>query len=56
MVAADAEVRTSQTFQPPHTTATYSVVVKVATLVEKPQYMAGGTILYEVAFDVEEAS
>jgi len=50
-----AEVRTSQTFKPPHTSTTYSVVVKVDTLREEPRYM-GTETRYDVNFDVEEAS
>jgi len=46
--------RTSQTFQPPYTTTTYSVVVKVDTLKETAH--KGASTIYDVSFDVEEAS
>jgi hypothetical protein len=54
-IVTRAEVRTSQTFKPPHTSTTYTVFVKVDTLKEKPVYM-GTETRYEVSFDVEEES
>ena len=51
------EVTASQTFKPPHTATTYTVVVMRPTWQEKPRQMSSeSTILYYVSFELEEAS
>lgn len=50
------EVATSQTFSPPHEVGSYTVIVVRQTWEEEVYLMGGGSYMYNVSFDVKEAS